>query len=153
VLPGAAYVLFGGALVAAILSTVDSTLLVASGLVSHNLLVPALGVSSQRGKVRLARAGVAVFGLVAWGLAARARGGYELGEQASALGSAGTFVAGTFGLFTPWGGPRTALATLATGPAVYLGGVAAGIEAPFLASLGAALLVYVSGALLGRASR
>jgi len=149
VLPGAGYVLFAGALVAAILSTVDSTLLVASGLVSHNLLVPALRIESQRSKVRLARAGVAVFGILAWWLAARARGVFELVEQASAFGSAGTFVAATFGLFTPWGGPRTALATLLAGPVVYVGGVAAGIETPFLASLGVALATYLIGSALG----
>ncbi len=153
VLPAAGYVLFAGGLVAAILSTVDSTLLVASGLVSHNLLVPAFRVDAQRARVRLARAGVAAFGLLAWWLAARARGVFELVEQASAFGSAGTFVAGTFGLFTPWGGPRTALATLLAAPVVYVGGVAAGIEAPFLASLGASLAIYVGGSALGRARR
>jgi len=39
-LPGILYVLFAGALVSAILSTVDSTLLVSSSLVSHNIIVP-----------------------------------------------------------------------------------------------------------------
>ncbi len=149
VLPAAGYVLFAGGLVAAILSTVDSTLLVASGLLSHNLIVPLLRIDSQRARVFLARAGVAAFGLLAWWLAARARGVFELVETASAFGSAGTFVAATFGLFTPWGGPRTALATLAAGPVVYVGGVAAGLETPFLASLGAALAIYVAGSVLG----
>lgn len=149
-LPAAGYVLFAGGLVAAILSTVDSTLLVAAGLVSHNLLVPLLGVGSQRTKVRLARVGVAAFGLLAWWLAARARGVFELVEQASALGSAGTFVAATFGLFTAWGGPRTALATVLSAPLVYVGGVAAGIETPFLASLAVSLATYVGGSVLER---
>ncbi|MGE3802835.1 MAG: sodium:solute symporter family protein, partial [Candidatus Kapaibacterium sp.] len=39
-LPGVLYALFAGALVSAILSTVDSALLVASSLISHNLIVP-----------------------------------------------------------------------------------------------------------------
>lgn len=69
--------------------------------------------------------------------------------DASAFGSAGTFVAATFGLFTTWGGPRTALATVVAAPVVYVGGVAAGIEAPFLASLGVALGIYVAGSVLG----
>ncbi len=148
-LPTAGYVLFAGGLVAAILSTVDSTLLVAAGLVSHNLLVPLLRVGSQRTKVLLARAGVAGFGLLAWWLAARAGGVFELVEQASAFGSAGTFVAATFGLFTSWGGPRTALAAIVSAPVVYVGGVAAGLETPFLASLGVALALYVAGSVLG----
>ncbi len=151
VLPAAGYVLFAGGLVAAILSTVDSTLLVASGLLSHNLLVPVLRIEAQRTKVLLARAGVAAFGLLAWWLAARAHGVFELVETASAFGSAGTFVTATFGLFTRWGGPRTALVTLAAGPVVYVGGVAAGLETPFLASLAAALGAYLGGSLLGRA--
>ncbi|MFL5271785.1 MAG: sodium:solute symporter family protein, partial [Anaeromyxobacteraceae bacterium] len=134
VLPAAGYVLFAGALVAAILSTVDSTLLVAAGLVSHNLLVPAFRIESQRTKVLLARAGVATFGVLAWWLAS-GHGVFELVEQASALGSSGTFVAATFGLFTPWGGSRTALATLVVGPIVYAAASAAGWETPFLASL------------------
>lgn len=153
VLPAALYVLFAGGLVAAILSTVDSTLLVASGVFSHNLLVPLLRIGEQRTKVILARAGVAGFGVLAWWLAARARGVYELVETASAFGSAGTFVTATFGLFTPWGGPRTALATLVAGPVVYVGGVAGGLETPFLASLAAALGTYVGGSALGMRSR
>jgi solute:Na+ symporter, SSS family len=148
VLPSAGYVLFAGALIAAILSTVDSTLLVASGLVSHNLLVPAFRIESQRTKVLLARVGVATFGVLAWWLAS-GHGVFELVEQASALGSTGTFVAATFGLFTPWGGPRTALATLVVGPIVYAAASAAGWETPFLASLGAAFATYVTGATLG----
>jgi Na+/proline symporter len=149
VLPGAAYAIFAGALVSAILSTVDSTLLVASGLVSHNLLVPALGISSQRAKVLLARGGVLAFGLLAWWLAERAGGVFELVEQASAFGSAGTFVVGTAALFVPWGGPRTALATLLAGLGVYVAASAAGLATPFLASLGAAVAVYALGAAIG----
>jgi Na+/proline symporter len=149
VLPRVGYVVFAGALVSAVLSTVDSTLLVASGLVSHNLLVPLLGIRSERTKVLVARAGVAAFGVVAWLLAARARGVFELVEQASAFCSAGTFVTLTLGLFTSWGGPRTAMATLLAGAGAYLGAQAAGAETPFLASLAASLATYAVGSALG----
>jgi Na+/proline symporter len=153
VLPGALYVLFAGALVSAILSTVDSTLLVASGLASHNLLVPLLGIRSDRAKVRLARGGVAVFGILAWTLASHARGVFELVEQASAFGSAGIVVTATLGLFTSWGGPRTALATLLAGAVTYVAAVASGVDTPFLLSLAVALGTYAAGALLGGAGR
>jgi Na+/proline symporter len=113
--------------------------------------VPLLGVRSQRAKVALARGGVAAFGVVAWALAARAGGVFELVEQASAFCSAGIFVTITLGLFTRWGGPRTAIATLLAGAGVYLAAVAAEIEAPFLASLAAALATYVAGAAAGAA--
>ena len=46
-LPGVLYILFAGALVSAILSTVDSCLLVAASLTSHNLVVPLLGRARQ----------------------------------------------------------------------------------------------------------
>jgi Na+/proline symporter len=146
------YALFAGGLISAILSTVDSTLLVASGLLSHNLLVPLFGVTDEAAKVRLARAGVLGFGVCAFVLAARAEGVFALVEQASAFGSAGTLVCVSFALFGgAAGGVRTAYATLATGTLSYLVGQAAGLTAPFLLSLATALGTYVVGALLGRA--
>ena len=144
-LPTALYVIFAGGLISAILSTVDSTLLVSSGLLSHNLLVPSFRITDERAKVRLARAGVVALGIVAWVLARRAEGVFELVEQASALGSAGALVTVTFGLFTTVGGPRTAAATLATGMLVYLVASFAGTPFPFLMSLGAALATYLGG--------
>jgi Na+/proline symporter len=149
-LPTLGYVLFAGGLVSAILSTVDSTLLVSSGLLSHNLVVPLAGITSERTKVRVARIGVLVFGLLAWALALRAEGVYALVEQASAFGSAGMLVAVSFGLFTRFGGAPTALATILSGTVVYLAATAAGAAAPFLLSLGAPLAVYVGGGTLER---
>lgn len=149
-LPTVLYALFAGGLISAILSTVDSTLLVSSGLLSHNLLVPALGISDERLKVRLARAGVVTLGLVAYVLALHAEGVFALVEQASALGSAGVLVTVCFGLFTTLGGPRTAIATLAAGMAVYLWGSFTGAAYPFLASLIAALATYLGGIALER---
>lgn len=64
-LPTLLYTFFAGALVSAILSTVDSALLVAASLVSHNLIVPLRPGMPERSKVRIARAGVAIFGIVA----------------------------------------------------------------------------------------
>jgi Na+/proline symporter len=146
------YALFAGGLISAILSTVDSTLLVASGLLSHNLLVPLFGVTDEAVKVRLARAGVLGFGACAFLLALRAEGVFALVEQASAFGSAGTLVCVSFALFGgAAGGVRTAYATLAAGMLSYLAGQAAGVTAPFLLSLATALGTYVVGALLGRA--
>jgi Na+/proline symporter len=146
------FAVFAGGLVAAILSTVDSTLLVASGLLSHNVLVPALGVTDERRKVRIARLGVLAFGACAFLLAVRAEGVFALVEQASAFGSAGTLVCVCFALFggAAFGGVRTAYATLAVGTLSYLLGQAAGVTAPFLLSLASALATYVAGGVLGR---
>jgi SSS family solute:Na+ symporter len=150
ILPIGFYAIFAGALIAAILSTVDSTLLVSSALLSHNLVVPLLGVTDERRKVMIARAGVIAFGTIAYVLALRATGVFTLVEQASAFGSAGALVTVSFGLFTAWGGARTAIATLAAGMIVYLAASIAGAALPFLMSLGASLLCYVAGASLER---
>lgn len=151
VLPTILYAVFAGALISAILSTVDSTLLVASGLLSHNLLVPLLGVTDERRKVLLARGGVASFGVIAYFLARHAEGILDLVEQASALGSAGVLVTVVFGLFSTWGGARAAIATLTAGLVVYIAATVAGFETPFLIALASSVATYVIGALLERA--
>lgn len=147
-LPTFGYILFSGALISAILSTVDSTLLVASGLLSHNVIVPMRRGTDERTKVRIARAGVVSFGVIAYVLALRAEGVFHLVEQASAFGSAGTLVAVVFGLFTRFGGARTAMATILAGMVSYLGGVIFESPYPFLLSLAASLATYLLGAAL-----
>ena len=149
-LPTVLYAIFAGGLISAILSTVDSTLVVSSGLMSHNLLVPWLGIRDERAKVRIARAGVVAFGFIAYMLALRAEGVYALVQEASSLGSSGVLVAACFGLFSALGGPRTAAATLAAGIGSYLTGAAIGSAYPFLLSLAVALAVYVAGAAVER---
>jgi SSS family transporter len=142
-LPTILYAAFAGAIISAILSTVDSTLLTASGLLSHNLIVPLAHVEKERTKVLIARGGVLTAGLIAYALALTAEGVFELVEQASALGSAGSLVAVCFGLFTRFGGPPAALAALLSGLATYVGGAAFSWSYPFLASLAVSLAAYV----------
>ena len=142
-LPTFFFAIFAGSVVAAILSTVDSTLLVSSGLMSHNILIPVFRISSERTKVLLARAGVLVFGAVAYVQAVRAEGVFELVESASAFGSAGILVTAVFGLFTPMGGRFAALGTLIAGLIVYLWATFAGLPYPYLSSLGTSILIYV----------
>lgn len=142
-LPTFFFAIFAGALVSAILSTVDSTLLVSSGLMSHNLAVPIFRVTSERAKVRIARAGVIVFGAIAYVQAVRADGVFQLVEDASAFGSAGTLVTVCFALFTRFGGVASALLTLVAGMTSYLAASLGGFPYPFLLSLGTSLGVYV----------
>lgn len=152
ILPTWLYAVFAGALISAILSTVDSTLLVSSALLSHNLIVPIFAIAEERKRVLVARAGVMAFGIIAYVLALHATGVFVLVEQASAFGSAGTLVTICFGLFTTWGGARTAIATLAVGVVTYLAASVAGSNLPFLISLGASLTCYLCGAALSRLS-
>jgi Na+/proline symporter len=112
--------------------------------------VPVFRVDDERTKVRLARGGVIVFGLLAYVLATRAEGVFELVEQASAFGSAGALVTVTFGLFTTWGGARAAIAALLTGIVTYLGATLAGATAPFLLSLLLSVVAYAVGARLDK---
>jgi Na+/proline symporter len=148
VLPTVAYAAFVGAYISAILSTVDSTLLVPAGLLSHNLVAPLLEDPDERIKVRVARAAVACFGIIAFLLARHAEGVFALVERASAFGSAGSLVVVSFGLFTSLGGPRTAMATLIAGLATYVGGLVLAIPYPFLVSLVSSLAVYAAGSLV-----
>jgi Na+/proline symporter len=143
-LPGLLYVVFAGAVLSAILSTADSTLLVSASLVAHNLVLPRLPGLGERAKVRVNRAGVALFGLVAYGLAFSAEGVYALVEQASAFGSAGMFVALAAGLWSRRGGTASAIAALVAGVVIWVvGAYLLGWPYPFLTSLGAAALAYL----------
>jgi Na+/proline symporter len=145
------YVLFAGALISAILSTVDSCLLAAGSLVSHNLIVPLYPAMTDRQKIRTARIGVAVFGVVAYAIALYAGGIYELVATASAFGSAGIFVVGMFGLFSRIGGAPSAYAALVTGLVVWAAGEYwRGWPTPYIVALAAALVAYVAAAPLAR---
>ena len=63
------FVIFAGALVAAILSTVDSALLACGSLVAHNLLPSGLRARSPRAPLIAARASVLGLAFVAYGIA------------------------------------------------------------------------------------
>jgi Na+/proline symporter len=141
-LPTVVYAAFAGAIISAILSTVDSTLLTASGLLSHNLIVPMARIQNERTKILVARTCVLIFGIAAYALALTASGVYDLVEQASALGSSGSLVVIVFALFTRFGGPVAALATLGMGTASYLVLSFTEATAPFLASVAIAVVTY-----------
>jgi SSS family transporter len=119
-MPTVLYIIFAGALVSAILSTVDSALLVASSLVSHNIVVKSKPDMPESGKVRWARIFVVVFGIIAWFIATNAEGVYDLVVDAAAFGTAGIFTIVVFGLFTKTGDKHAAAATLVTAMAVWL---------------------------------
>lgn len=105
--------------------------------------MPVAGVAGEQTKVLVARGCVLLFGCIAYTLAVAADGVYALVEQASALGSSGALVVICFGLFTGFGGAAAALTTLMIGTASYILFSLIGALAPFLLSLGCALLCYV----------
>ncbi|MGV3757129.1 MAG: sodium:solute symporter family protein [Verrucomicrobiota bacterium] len=142
-LPTLLFIVFMGALVSAILSTVDSTLLSASALISHNLIVPLLPADTEEdGKILSARIMVVVSGLIAAWLAISSDSVWGLVEQASALGSTGVFVIMVMALFSKFGGPAAALTAMITGLVVYIFFDWASLDHPFLTSMVAAFGGY-----------
>jgi Na+/proline symporter len=146
-LPVVAQVVFIGALVSAILSTVDSALLAASSLLTHNLVIPLHRGTSEAGRLRIARAGTVACGIGAWWLARQADSIYELVETSSAFGSGGLLVVVVFALFTRVGGRLAACTGLLLGAGVYsLGPLVLDLETPYLAAVATALAGYLAAA-------
>lgn len=109
------YILFSGAIISSILSTVDSTLLAISGLTSHNILLPLKPTITETQKVKIERSVVVIGGLSASLLAFYADGVYQLVKDASSFGSAGIFIIIFFGMYTKAGNERSAIAALLGG--------------------------------------
>jgi SSS family transporter len=143
-LPTVLFVIFAGALMSAILSTVDSALLAAGALASHNIILPLLGTKGDKAKVKVSRLTVAVFGLIAYGLAVSADSVLGLVIEASAFGSAGIFTCCLLGLSQKRGGRYTAAASMVMGIVSY-GILNYGFESDYayLYSLGLALVSYL----------
>ena len=108
------YILFVGALVAAILSTVDSTLLTVSALITHNIVNPVFTKGGDRMKVLLARGGVVCSGLIAYSIAFSADSVTEMVETASGLGGPVILVLVSFALFTKVGNQVSAIIAMMT---------------------------------------
>jgi len=160
------YIILMGALVSAILSTVDTTLLAISAVATRNLVEPFVPNLPDKGKVALGRILTAFSGVVALGIAASGETIKGLVEIASSFGSAGIVVALLFGLHTRFGDERAALAALVIGSVVsfFGNGVVAwllslflgedvyetlpafwqGFEGGFVYSVFAALIAYVA---------
>ncbi|HRI87715.1 MAG TPA: sodium:solute symporter family protein [Candidatus Hydrogenedentes bacterium] len=145
------YVVFAGALISAILSTVDSALLAASALTSHNIIVPLRKNMTERHKVRAARYCVVAFGVLAYLFAIREGSVYEQVEEASAFGSAGILVVGVFALFTRFGGKLAAGAALITGSISYLiASYTFELGYPYITAIVSSLAVYCLFAPFGK---
>jgi Na+/proline symporter len=142
------YLILTGALVSAILSTVDSALLVAGSFVSHNLAPFVRPGIDDRDRLVVARASVVFFSLLAY-LLARGEGTvHGLVSQASSVGSAGVCVTGLMALFTRFGGAASAYAALLAGVVTWLlSEYVLDTEAAFLISLMSALVAYTGVAL------
>jgi len=128
------YVVLMGALVSAILSTVDTTLLAISAIATRNLIEPFAPGIPEKGKVALGRVMTAFSGVVALGVAASGDTIKGLVEVASSFGSAGIVVALLFGLHTRFGNQSAAIAAMVTGAVMsfFGNGVVSWVLALFL---------------------
>lgn len=146
------FVLFAGAIVSALLSTIDSALLVSASLMSHNLLGFVVKNSSDLRQVTWSRIWVVLLGLFAYGATFLSDSIFELVRQAGEFGASGLFVCITFGLFTRFGGPWSAGLSMVVGIAVYAATKFAPETFPgFLVTLMASLAAYIVVASLERA--
>jgi Na+/proline symporter len=148
-LPRWYFVVFAGAIISAILSVVHAALHAPAAQISHNIvarLMPRLDARGRLWSVRLTVMGLSVLAFV---LAISYTRIKDLVEIASAFGSAGVFVTAMFALFTSVGGPRSAIASILTGTGIWAcGKFVLDWQAPYLAALAAATLVYLLIALV-----
>lgn len=142
-LPHWLYLIFMGAMVSAILSTVDSSLLTVSALVSRNVIVPALGEISPVNRLRLQRFVVVIAGLLAWAVAIEGERILALVIFADSIGTAGLVVLVLAGRYSNVGAGRAAIATLGVGMVgPFLAGEVFGVAAPWMLTLAGCGLVY-----------
>lgn len=80
------YIIFVGALISAILSTVDTTLLASSALLSHNLIYSAFPNIKENKKVIIARSCTLLAGLISYSIAYSSQSIVGLVEFSSSLG-------------------------------------------------------------------
>jgi SSS family transporter len=150
-LPTWLFVIFIGALFAAILSTVDSTLLAASSLTSRNIVERLRPNLTDRARLIVNRVTVVIAGLCAYLVARDGESIYDLVQTSSSFGTAGIAVTTLFGLWSGLGGPAAALTSLAVGVVTMVVGKAVmGVDAPFLLSLAASLVTFVAVAAVER---
>ena len=150
-MPNTLRIVFVGAIVSAIMSTVHSALHAPAVQVSHNIVVRGVPGSSARGKLWSVRLTVLALSVVAYALALGAERIHDLVETASAFGSAGVFVVTIFALFTRIGGSLAAYAGLTAGMGVWL--VARFLlqySTPYLLALVCAFAAYLVAALIER---
>ena len=144
-LPSWHYVIFGGALISAILSVVHSALHASGAQVSHNIVVRVVPSLGSREKLIAARVSVVVLTAVAFVLALTSDRIKGLVEIASAFGSAGVFVTAAFGMFTRFGGPASAGLAICLGTIVWaMGHFVLEWPTPYLIAIACSAAGYIA---------
>jgi Na+/proline symporter len=153
VMPPFLYVVFLGALISAILSTIDSTLIAVTALAGHNILIPLFPRLTERDKTRIERAVVFAAGVACYFIAVGGDSIFGLVELASSFGSGGLLVCVLAGLYSRAGGAVTAWATLLAGVVFTLAGsYVVELEAPYLAAVAGSAATYAAVSAIERRS-
>ncbi|HYF24057.1 MAG TPA: hypothetical protein VD929_11730 [Caulobacteraceae bacterium] len=159
-LPPVLLAVFTGALLSAILSTVDSNILSVSSLLTRNGFDRVRPNASERTKLAVARAATVLAGLAAWAIAATGESIYQLIEWTSAFGTSGVLVSFLIGAYAGFGSGRAAVASILAGFAcnavtILLPALQGRDEADgaFLLSIVVSLGAYVAAAALDRSPR
>lgn len=135
--------LFSGALISALLATIDSILIAVSGLFSHNILIPKLKVKSEKKKLLITRASIVGSATIAYVLAYNSDSIYSLLEIASSFGTSGILIITLFGLWFKGSSDSVGFITLVIGlvcTPIYE--FVLHLEAPFIFSILTSLLSY-----------
>jgi Na+/proline symporter len=144
-------VVFIGALISAILSTIDTILLSIAALASQNLIQTFIEVKTEKAKLYTARVLVVVTAIAAYLIARSSAGIYPLVEMASSFGTAGLLVVTLIGLWTKWGGAKAATVCLIVGLIFYpLADQFLKLDAPFLSTVLVSFIGFLIGTFMDR---
>ncbi len=135
--------IFTGALISALLATIDSILISVSGLFAHNYLIPKMQIKDEKKKVLVARLAVIGSAAIAYFLAYNSDSIYALLEMASSFGTSGILVITLAGLWLNKSSDVVALTTLFVGLVINpIYDYALKLESPFIYSIITCLAVY-----------
>jgi SSS family solute:Na+ symporter len=138
------YVLFVGALVSAILSTVDTTLLASSALFSSNLVYPFLNEKNPRRKVLIARGGTLASGVLAYLIAHSSESITGLVETAASLGGPSILIITIMALWEKRGSALSANLSLVSSVLIWaLAHFVWEIDYPILLTVTFCVLIYL----------
>jgi Na+/proline symporter len=113
-LPRWMYIVLIGAILSALLSTIDSIFLAVGSLMVQNVL-PVIGFASNKSTLLQSRLVVIGAGILALVLSVQGENIYELLEIASSFGTAGILVITIFGLWSKLGGMLASISALVCG--------------------------------------
>ena len=153
IFPNFIYIVLMGAIISAILSTVDSVLLSGASILSNNFLVQALKIDQNEIQMKCTKISVFILGVIAYLCGLFADRIKELVEIASSFGSAGLVPVVIFGLFTKLGGAKSASIALFVGLIGWFVGFFFELTAPYSISIVASTMAYLGTAIIIRESR